>query len=337
VRLQDLRSRPDLNGATATIIAVDAERFSVVVDSTQEKIKVRARNTQAIQPDNQSDTRTTLFDHTLFVREGHFIQPSASCSSHTPGVNKASGRVSLPMPAGFWEVRLIEHDPDQHRLTVTLVATSADGGSMGEGEGKNADWDQLRGLVCTRTLQATDGEDVTLADVSVEDGLLVVQWSSTGVRTSNTSVDVPAPPSEAAASDVTEHAEAELDASEGSADLCDCEPTDDEEESSRARQDAWLDETWAIMGTKGESMAAKRTVPPRRLHKSPSPEGCHAPYKLPQRRSRRNASARRREVASQRACSSDTRSRVEPDWKMRQRQHAFEQVGEASPKSVLAV
>jgi len=167
VQLQNITSRPALNGKEAVIEAWDAasKRYLVrLEDGDQLRVRPRCIHRRV--------------DATLFVQAESFVQPGAPAApevTETCAMEAEAMEHRLRLPAGHWEVRLVEHDG--LRLTVTLVATVKRAAPEEDAEQPehSAAWNELRGFTCTRSLFV--GTDVLTADVSVaaEAGVLCVR------------------------------------------------------------------------------------------------------------------------------------------------------------------
>ena len=201
VRLRGIRTRAGINGQLGSIIGwhPDTGRFGVELESG-ERVRVRPSNLVAVAANGAADVdasqqaarpstpakreadqssaarrASAIVDPTLFVKAGRFVQPAAN------GRAMAHDAVALDstqeggyvvhrtqLPAGHWSVWSLERDGP--RITATLIA----------GEGRDVEeqcgsdevdqtWDELKGLVVTRTVDAAQGEvEVGLAGVATE-------------------------------------------------------------------------------------------------------------------------------------------------------------------------
>lgn len=184
VQLHSINSRAELNGAEGTVADFSAEtqRYTVRLDSG-EGIKIKAKSLRRPAPP-ASTKRVVHTDPTLFLRDGHFVQPAAPLVSAAD--KKALGATSLGVerrvgegtvhtlqlpPAGHWEVQWLEQD--ERGITVTLVAVERPPTSEADAEG--AAWNELRGLTICRTVAIDDGEQDAAAvgvAATVEGGAL---------------------------------------------------------------------------------------------------------------------------------------------------------------------
>lgn len=191
VLLHSIHSRPELNGTIAEVIdyADKTSRYSVLLPSG-EKIRVKQKSVMAVPdaPAGGAGDATAAADPgpkdpTIFIANGQFLQPLAPAAPNAPAASVATADEAperlaeqnehrLRLPAGHWEVRLVE----QHEgaLSVTLVATEVSGAA----EPRAAAWNELRGLRVTRSLLVDPlHEDVMSADLAaaVEGSMLVVR------------------------------------------------------------------------------------------------------------------------------------------------------------------
>lgn len=173
--LHSISSRPELNGAAATVIDWNAEtkRYAVEIEGG-ERVKIKAKS---VRP---APVASAPKDGTLFVSNGQFLQPAApaadagSAADGTPERRDTVVERRLQLPAGHWEVRLI--DQDAGSIAVTLLATEQKPTDAAVG-GNGAAWNELRGLTCTRTFDVEADEDALSGSVvaEVEGGVLTVR------------------------------------------------------------------------------------------------------------------------------------------------------------------
>ena len=302
--LDGFRSRPDLNGTVADVLAWDAaaQRYSVVTASG-EKVKVREANMALGSPKR--------VDQALFVQNGAFIQPLVAATSN-PMSEPGDGLHHLALPAGHWEVRIVELVPP--RVIVTLEAVARTTGESNEGE-----WNGLRGLFCTRTLVASAEEDAASPNLTATvqgsaleiclpkrsaHGDAKVQEHSGDVKMANASEGSP-DIEEANGDEANGAGGAPSDDAIESDDELNKENHDDWAEWQGSNDwDEWLDDalkrpTGVMRGGRARTIASLKKRAPT----------SHSV------RSRRNAAARRRAAAAGRRCTPGDRSRAEPTWK----------------------
>uniref|UniRef100_A0A7S4HN21 Uncharacterized protein n=1 Tax=Prymnesium polylepis TaxID=72548 RepID=A0A7S4HN21_9EUKA len=308
--LDGFRSRPDLNGTVANVLAWDAgaQRYSVATE-TGEKIKVRETNMTL------DGTPNRVVDRALFVQNGAFIQPSMTASTSESLSAPADGDAHrLALPAGQWEVRFIDQDPP--RVTVTLEAVLRPTDEFSEAS------NELRSLSCTRTLVALVEEDAASPDLTA-----TVQGGALEIFLPKRSTDGDAhveDPKAASTGDVKMvdasdgvHVEVEEEANGDESDGAGGAPSDgaiesDDEQLDKENRDwaewqgshdwdEWLDDT--LKPPTGVTRGGRaRTVASLK-------KGAPTSHSI---RSRRNAAARRRAAAAGGRCAPGDRSRAEP-------------------------
>merc|ERR1719498_493083 len=124
VRLHGLR-KTELNDCEGDILQFieDASRYAVRLDDNKGDVRVRPENLMpaATVSNDTPSTRaapsaSAPIDATLYVSEnGQFIQPAARAPPVFSEVEAASDDDKvmthrLPLPAGYWQVRLVEQD-----------------------------------------------------------------------------------------------------------------------------------------------------------------------------------------------------------------------------------
>mmetsp|Transcript_21779 Transcript_21779/g.35972 ORF Transcript_21779/g.35972 Transcript_21779/m.35972 type:complete len:355 (+) Transcript_21779:26-1090(+) len=191
VLLQHLKTRSQLNGTIATVEGWNQERARYVVClPTGERIRVRSHNVthppskpsnatgsnSTDIPNEPSSSRRKEVDPTLYLANQQFIQPAvpaapATENMTTAGPDYADHRLSLP--AGHWDVRLLEQNG------VTIIVTLVAEKKMSAGDNTRADdsaWNELCGLRITRTVHGCDGDNISLQNVTttVEGSVLTV-------------------------------------------------------------------------------------------------------------------------------------------------------------------
>ena len=170
VVLHDISSRPELNGAAATVLDwhEESKRFAVQLDGG-EAIKIKPSRlarpqaeaqVEPSQPPAAAQTKRPT-DPSIFVNaDGQFFQPLAPLAAPVlPRIHDAPTDVSrdaegnathrFRLPAGNWEVRFVEQMPSSVAVTLVAVVKTA---AKGEDEVLITAWNELRGLTCTRTV-----------------------------------------------------------------------------------------------------------------------------------------------------------------------------------------
>jgi len=308
VVLHSLSGRDDLNDATGTIQALPpprgGARYAVRLDDGRGDFKVRHANLKhaasrlPADPGPSIDTRELVADATLFVTDGQFVQPRAAVAPHAMEAEQFSHQADgsfvykLPLPAGSWEVTLVESDAAARQFTVHCKAVVKSALQPHEQA-----WPELKGLAISRTVLAHDTADVSSTDVAtavdLSSSALVVHIPAT--RTVGPCEDAKEAVSDAIDRDVDEE-----DKENG-----------DEINTDVASDDARTDEAWAQALDKHERSAR---FPARRpLSAGPSIK-----------RSRRHAQALRRvrSAMCDHRRSAHVLERAEPAWKAERSMHA---------------
>ena len=170
--LHGLRTRADLNGAHGTVIKHDKGRYAIALDRG-DRFKVRSENLKHAA-DAQGDGQTVP---TLFVGDNSRFYPlyMSTPSAHpqgdwVEGMADGSLRYRVALPAGHWEVVVVEFEPDNGRITVRLRATK----ELDDGSDEDA-LSELKCLWCTRVLLANlKGAELSHATLSVDGSVLGV-------------------------------------------------------------------------------------------------------------------------------------------------------------------
>lgn len=196
VVLHNISSRPELNGAVATVIEwhEESKRFAVQLDGG-EAIKIKPSRLARPQAEAQRPSQTSPpppatqtkrpTDPSIFVNaDGQFYQPLAPLAAPVlPQMHDAPADVTrdaegnatyrVRLPAGNWDVRFIEQMPSSVSVTLVAAVKAAAGG---EDEALTIAWNELRGLTSTRTIHVEPGHASLSPRVAaaVEDGSLLV-------------------------------------------------------------------------------------------------------------------------------------------------------------------
>ena len=203
VVLHDISSRPELNGAAATVLDwhEESKRFAVQLDGG-EAIKIKPSRlarpqaeaqVEPSQPPAAAQTKRHT-DPSIFVNaDGQFFQPLAPLAAPvlprihdaptdvlrdaeghdapTDVSRDAEGNLTnrFRLPAGNWEVRFVEQMPSSVAVTLVAVVKTA---AKGEDEALTTAWNELRGLTCTRTVHLEEHGPLLSPHVAatVEDG-----------------------------------------------------------------------------------------------------------------------------------------------------------------------
>lgn len=302
VALHGLSGRDDLNGATGTVLKLDeAQRYAVRLDDGRGDFKVKHANLKhaasrlpAEAGSSSASAREMQPDATLFVIDGQFVQPHAAVAPDAMEAEQclpqADGSFVYkhPLPAGSWEVTLVESDAAARQVTVHCKAVI------------NA-WPELKGLAIMRTVLAHESADVSSPDlattVDVSCSALVVHIPATR----------PLGPCEEANKAVSDVIDRDVDEEDKDMD----KENGAEINTDVASEDARVDEAWAQALDKHERSARFPTRRP--LSAGPSIK-----------RSRRHAQALRRvrSAMCDRRRSAHVLERAEPAWKAERSMHA---------------
>lgn len=146
--LSGLTSRPDLNGKMAVVTAIDLvrDRLAVKISESGESVRVRAKNTRRVDAPKGAPVERPI-DKTLYVRadDGLLIQPGASSAPLLPAPVSGLEELRLPLPAGHWEVVMLEQEVQSRQVRVTMIARAS--------FSIEDDWCAVCGLSCVRELE----------------------------------------------------------------------------------------------------------------------------------------------------------------------------------------
>lgn len=156
VIISGLRTRPDLNDKQACVLSFceETQRYTVKIDGSGERIKVRQRNVKSASQEEQSVLPSGTQPNGAASSATQPTGVASSPSSGTPATKEGT-TTRLSLPAGQWETRVLIQDGSE--ITVLLCAT---------------EHGSISGPTCTRCLLSESTSEEVSAEV--EGGELVV-------------------------------------------------------------------------------------------------------------------------------------------------------------------